>query len=288
MPRDALTPELRRYLLGGLDEAGAAALEARYVADPALLGEIGAVEESLIDDYLDDRLAPAERAGFEVVYLASPVHRDRVAIAKAWRGRLAIREAPPRATSPGFYGWMLAAAAVVLLALWVTALPAPLPQQAQTPAAPSPPTPSLPTPSLPTPSLPTPSPPTPVPVPEPSPRPAPPQPSAPRALLALTLTPITTRGGDQSVQRLPAGPTDLRLRLEGAPLPGDTVYDAVVQTVEGRVAWRGRVRSAPSGSGLLTTLVIPAERLVPDDYEVLVTAPRGDERGRYTLRLRMR
>jgi hypothetical protein len=273
MPRDAVTPELRRYLLGGLDEAGAAALEARYVADPALLGEIGAVEESLIDDYLDDRLTSAERARFEAFYLASPVHRDRLAIARAWRGRLADREAPRRATAPGFYGWMLAAAAVVLLALWVTALPAPLPQQTQMPAAPTPPTPS---------------PPTPVPVPEPSPRPAPPQPSAPRAVLALTLTPITTRGGDQAIQRLPEGPTDLELRLEGVPLPGDTVYAAVVQTVEGRVAWRGRVRPAPSDSGLLATFVIPAERLVPDDYEVLITAPRGDERGRYTLRLRMR
>ena len=41
MPLDVVTPEIRRYLLGDLDEAAAAALEDRYVADPALLETCG-------------------------------------------------------------------------------------------------------------------------------------------------------------------------------------------------------------------------------------------------------
>jgi hypothetical protein len=272
MPFDAVPSEIRRYLLGSLDEAGAAALEARYVADPVLVGQIGAAEEGLIEDFLDGRLSPADRARFEGHYLASPVHRDRVAIARAWRQRLTIREADPPTPTPAFYGWMLAAAAVVLLALWVTALPSPVPQQAHTPPTPSP--------------VVRPSPPI-VPAPTP-PTPAPPTPAAVRAVLALTLSPIATRAGDQPIHRRPPGPVDLALRLEGAPAAGDRAYEAELQTVEGRVVWRGRVSAAPAGRGLLTSLRVPADTLAPDDYVVVVTAPGGDERGRYTLRLRTR
>jgi hypothetical protein len=273
MPLDAVTPEIRRYLLGGLDEAGAAALEERYVADPALLGQIGAAEEGLIDDFLDDRLSAADRGRFEAHYLASPVHRDRVAIARAWRERLTIREAArpatTRATTPAFWGWMLAAAAMVLLALWVTALPGPRHQQVQAPVPPPV-------------AVPTPPPVAPVPAPPP------PAPSAVRAVLALTLSPIATRAGDQPVHQRPAGPVDLVLRLEGTPEAGDRAYDAELQTVEGRVVWRGRAAAAAAGRGVLTTLRVPADTLAPDDYVIVIAAPGGDERARYTLRLRTR
>jgi hypothetical protein len=78
---------------------------------------------------------------------------------------------------------------------------------------------------------------------------------------------------------------DLVVRLEGAPQPEDTGYTAEVQTPEGQVVWRGRARPAAGGSGLLTTLRIPAEGLAPNDY-VVVVAARGAERERYVLRLR--
>ena len=80
MPLDVVTPEIRRYLLGDLDEASATALEDRYVGDPALLEHVRAAEDALIDAFLEDRLGPADRARFEVHYLASPVHRDRVVV----------------------------------------------------------------------------------------------------------------------------------------------------------------------------------------------------------------
>ena len=89
MPLDVVTPEIRRYLLGDLDAAGAAALEDRYVADPALLDNVRAAEDALIAAFLEDRLGPADRDRFEAHYLASPVHRDRVAIARALRQRAA-------------------------------------------------------------------------------------------------------------------------------------------------------------------------------------------------------
>ena len=52
MPLDVVTPEIRRYLLGDLDEAGAAALEDRYVADPALLERVRAAEDALDEEWI--------------------------------------------------------------------------------------------------------------------------------------------------------------------------------------------------------------------------------------------
>ncbi len=163
MPLDVVTPEIRRYLLGDLDEAGAAALEDRYVADPALLEQVRAAEDALIEAFLDERLRPAERARFEAHYLASPVHRDRVAIARALRQRA---EGAPQSSAAGgarLYGWMALAAAMVLASLWIVSRGGPPPQQAVVPQA------TRPEPEAPAPS-PAPAPPlVPAPVPAPSP-----------------------------------------------------------------------------------------------------------------------
>ena len=275
MPLDVVTPEIRRYLLGDLDAAGAAALEDRYVADPALLEDVRAAEDALIAAFLEDRLRPADRDRFEAHYLASPVHRDRVAIARALRQRAA---GPPQtsAAGAGFYGWMAMAAAVVLASLWIVSRGgSPPPQQVVVPQAP-PSQPQAPE------SAPAPAPAPPL-APDPTPAPSP-----VRAVLALTLSPITTRGGDQTTHVRPASPVDLVLRLEGTPASSDRVYDAELQTVDGRVVWRGRSRAAAAGSGLLTTVRVPADTLPADDYVVVIATSGREERGRYVLRLRTR
>jgi hypothetical protein len=288
MPLDVVTPEIRRYLLGDLDEAGAAALEDRYVADPALLEEVRAAEDALIEAFLDERLRPDERVRFEAHYLASPIHRDRVAIARALRQRAAAPQSPAgRAGS--LYGWMALAAAVVLASLWIVARGGPPSQQAVGPEAARPGAEArVPRQAPAPPVVPAPAPgPSPTPLPAPSSGPSP-GPSAARAVLALTLSPITTRGGEQATQVRPAGPVDLVLRLEGTPTASDRVYDARLQTVDGRVMWRGRGRAAAAGSGLLTTVRVPADTLPADDYVVVIATPMRDERGRYVLRLRSR
>jgi hypothetical protein len=275
MPLDVVTPEIRRYLLGDLDEAAAAALEDRYVADPALLDEVRAGEDALVDAFLGDRLAPRDRERFEAHYLASPVHRDRVAIARALRSRTA-----GRSHSPGgwFYGSMAMAAALVLASLWIVSRSGP-PQQA---AAPPPSAPSRTAPPVrPAPVTPAPAPPL-----APAPTPAPPAPV--RSVLALTLSPISTRGGEQATHVRPAGPVDLVLRLEGTADTSDRAYDAELQTVDGGRVWRGRSRAGAPGSGLLTTVRVPADSLAADDYVVVIATPGGAERGRYVLRLRVR
>ena len=291
MPLDVVTPEIRRYLLGDLDEAGAAALEDRYVADPALLERVRAAEDALIEAFLDERLRPDERVRFEAHYLASPIHRDRVAIARALRQRAAPQSSAGRAGS--LYGWMALAAAVVLASLWIVARGGPPSQQAVGPQATRPGAESRvprPAPAPPVASAAAPGPsPTPLPAPSSGPSPGPSAgPSAARAVLALTLSPITTRGGEQATQVRPPGPVDLVLRLEGTPTASDRVYDAELQTVDGRVMWRGRGRAAAAGSGLLTTVRVPADTLPADDYVVVIATPTHEERGRYVLRLRSR
>jgi hypothetical protein len=279
MPLDVVTPEIRRYLLGDLDEAGAAALEDRYVADPALLEDVRAAEDALIEAFLDGRLPPADSARFEAHYLASPVHRDRVAIARALRQRSA-GPPPASAAGAGFYGGMAIAAALVLALLWIVSRGgSPPSQQAAVPGTPR----SQPQASE---SAPSPAPAPPL-VPAPAPAPSPVAPPV-RAVLALTLSPITTRGGDQAGHVRPAGPVDLVLRLEGTPAATDRAYDAELQTADGRTVWRGRSRAAAAASGLLTTVRVPADTLPPDDYVVVIATPGRDERGRYVLRLRAR
>ena len=288
MPLDVVTPEIRRYLLGDLDEAGAAALEDRYVADPALLERVRAAEDALIEAFLDERLRPDERVRFEAHYLASPIHRDRVAIARALRQRAAAPQSPAgRAGS--LYGWMALAAAVVLASLWIVARGGPPSQQAVGPEAARPGAEArVPRQAPAPPVVPAPAPgPSPTPLPAPSSGPSP-GPSAARAVLALTLSPITTRGGEQATQVRPPGPVDLVLRLEGTPTASDRVYDAELQTVDGRVMWRGRGRAAAAGSGLFTTVRVPADTLPADDYVVVIATPTHEERGRYVLRLRSR
>jgi hypothetical protein len=103
--------------------------------------------------------------------------------------------------------------------------------------------------------------------------------------MAIALAAVSIRGASVPAHELPAEPVDLLLRLEGTPDPADRGYDVEVQRVDGAIAWRGRVRTASRGSGLLATATVPAGTLSPDDY-VVVVSTGGAERARYALRLR--
>jgi hypothetical protein len=269
MASDIVKPEVRAYLLGALDEPHADRLEARYIGDAVLLDEVRAEEEALVDDYLADRLTAVDRARFESSYLASPVHRDRVAMARTLADRLAAA-APGPVAGPAFYGWMAMAAAVVLASLWLVARPASETRRVQgSPSQPAPLPPALVAPA-----------------PAPTPTPAPSSPTQPRLreVFAITISPIAARGGaEPQLYRPPAG-LELSVRLEGSPEPGDRTYTAELQTPEGQVVWRGRFRPAAAGTGLLTWIILPAG-LPPNDYVIVIAANRA-ERGRYVLRIR--
>ena len=109
--------EVRRYLLGTLDEPDADALEERYFTDPACLRAIETVERELIEDYLAQRLNVADRTGFESRYLALPELRAKVEKIE--------REMGPRASPVGprqFWRYALAAVALGILALGIWGL----------------------------------------------------------------------------------------------------------------------------------------------------------------------
>jgi hypothetical protein len=82
MKTDILGNRIYRYLLGDLPEKEQSALEQEFLADGETFEQVWAVENELIDRYVRGRLTPAEKHLFEENYLASAVHRERVAFAR--------------------------------------------------------------------------------------------------------------------------------------------------------------------------------------------------------------
>lgn len=73
---------IRRYLLGDLPETDRLALEQKFFADDETFEQVWAAENDLIDRYVRGGLTSAENELFEKNYLASPVHRQRLAFAQ--------------------------------------------------------------------------------------------------------------------------------------------------------------------------------------------------------------
>lgn len=69
---------VRSYLLGILEAHEAASVEERYFTDREFFLFVQAVETTLIEDYLSDRLAPSIRSRFEARYLSTPDLRRRL------------------------------------------------------------------------------------------------------------------------------------------------------------------------------------------------------------------
>ncbi|HEX3249141.1 MAG TPA: hypothetical protein VHS05_06920 [Pyrinomonadaceae bacterium] len=74
---------IARYLLGDLPEEQQVAIEDRAFADKDYLALVTAVENDLIDDYVNRELSATERRQFETRFLASSERRKRVEFAKA-------------------------------------------------------------------------------------------------------------------------------------------------------------------------------------------------------------
>jgi hypothetical protein len=75
---------IRRYLLGELAEADQAALEQELLIDQGKFDQVWAIENELVDSYVRGEMSRADREQFEGHYLASPLHRERVAIAESF------------------------------------------------------------------------------------------------------------------------------------------------------------------------------------------------------------
>lgn len=73
---------MRRYLLGDLPESEMTRLEGEFLTDDEKFEQAWEIENELVDGYVRDGLSSEDQERFERHYLASPVHRRRVAIAR--------------------------------------------------------------------------------------------------------------------------------------------------------------------------------------------------------------
>ncbi len=128
---------MQRYLLGALPDEEASRLEEAFFTDDETFERLWEVENRLVDRYVRGKLAAADRERFEHHYLASPVHRQRVAVSKhlveeADAFRREIRIAEPAVSgqtklferlgfSPSWWRLAATAATLVLVAisLWL-------------------------------------------------------------------------------------------------------------------------------------------------------------------------
>jgi hypothetical protein len=254
---------LRRYLLGLLPEAEAEALEEAYLARPELWERLRGVEDDLLDDYAAGRLDGADKQAFESRYLRSPVLRERVVAARALHLAARSGSRPGQRGVPARTRWALPVAlaaglVLALLAEWSGEPRAPQPRSAAASPAPSiqPETPSPPATSAPASA--------------PSGPPSRLQTRAPTIVLALS--PVLLRGKQEPAsRRIPAGTETLVLELEGDPtaLPASAAaLVAILETVEGRVVWRGDARrTADAGKpSLVATVRVPSAELAAGDY----------------------
>lgn len=74
---------IRHYLLGQATQEDSARLEEQLLTDGAFFQELLIVEDELIDQYLGDELAPAERQSFETHFLLAPEHRRKLGFGRA-------------------------------------------------------------------------------------------------------------------------------------------------------------------------------------------------------------
>lgn len=120
-----------RYLLGELPQQEQTALENLLFTSDEAFERMSESENRLVDDYVRGRLTSSSRTRFEEHYLASPLHRRRVTIARdllASADQSRESEKRPlldrlRAWSEVSYGWRLTIAAALLMlcagAIWL-------------------------------------------------------------------------------------------------------------------------------------------------------------------------
>jgi hypothetical protein len=153
----ALERELRRYVLGTLEEDARVRLEEQLVKDPEVSPALGVVEDELIEDYLDGALTEAERRDFERHFLRSPAHARLLTFFEGLRVRATSEAEEPvesRGSSAAWFrpvalrpAWLVAAAAVLVLSLgghvWMALRPSPGAPASPRAMPPSPPAPRL-------------------------------------------------------------------------------------------------------------------------------------------------
>src|SRR5215467_7692439 len=112
MKEDPLTDALlREFLLGKLPDADRERMEGLLLTDSATRESVFAVEQDLIDDYLEDSLSQEDKERFLSRYAQTPEQRRRLRITgaiKDWAVREARAPHPAPAVSAlsRFWAWL--------------------------------------------------------------------------------------------------------------------------------------------------------------------------------------
>jgi hypothetical protein len=268
MPTEVQDEALRGYLLGELAEAQAAALEARYFAEPELQERIRGVELELVDDFVAGRLEPDLRAAFERGYLVSDEHRQRVAVARALRQRAAVARGTPVARwsrrAPLRLGLAIAAGLLVAVGVARWLRPAPPAAPGDLSAVTRPPAGAS--------------------TPAAGAAPQVPEPIRPPVVLAFTLSPLHLRAaGETRLLRLAPDAGEVLLRLEGEERPRGALR-FTLRTVGGTVLATGPASPA-TPPGLVALVSLPASSLRPDDYLLTLSGGGDDDAASYFFRV---
>jgi hypothetical protein len=267
MNREADVERARAYLLGAVDERESDLLEEEYFQSVEALETVEAAEETLIEDYLSDRLTGTERDRFERHYMATPLRRTRVETIRrlaAAAGRSAEQLPAARAafTRPMF---AIAATLVVVAgaSVWIAerSRQPDLTGRARGKSA------------------------------------APPSPESAGAVasatFAFSVSPATVRGAqDTPALVVPSGTVVVDLQLEGeGAAPPVARGRVLIRTVAGDELWQGpAVAPANRPPGVVAVAEVPAARLRADDYTITLfeTDASGAESERYRYSLRVR
>ena len=267
---------LRRYLLGRSSEDECAGIEREYLRDECSLERMLDVESELIEDYLADRLSGDERVSFDRHYLASPEHRRRLDVVRSLSAAASRSVQSSRQARTVSRSWapMLAVAAALVIASAAAVVLVMRSRSGTT----------RPTAAASTSSSGSPS----------AGAPEPRNSGTPPRVLAVSLAPgIVRSAGDAATIVIPSSIDVVALQLEtdgDVKAPARPV--AAIRTVSGDEVWRGSASTDRLPTGVMARVEVPAERLSPDDYIVVlldsVANGAAQERARYVLRVRGR
>ena len=256
------TPRDRAYLLGRLTADEAARLEVEVMEDAGVAERMEAAEAELIDDFVEGRLVADDRRSFETVFLATPIRRDRVRIARelatrsagAPRASVSVRKAP----TPLRFVLPLAAAIVAGVGLSLF-----MQDDSGTKTANTNPTP------------------TPIPVPSATPANPTETPKPPmlrRATFALALA--MARGSEATQLVVPKDAELIELQFD---LDGETRYrafNARLVDATGKELWRSDAAGVPASKDGVLTFELPPSPAIVNAGACELTVEGHDSAGR--------
>lgn len=116
--------EIRRYLLGQLDDESVERLEFRLISEPEVVEEFDVIVDEIIDDYVAGELSEVDRQNAEAHFLVAPERQEKLVVARALRSFVQKNRKPSEQTTGTIpprripaYIWATALALFVVLGL---------------------------------------------------------------------------------------------------------------------------------------------------------------------------